>query len=67
MAPGGQAAIALLGAGPAPVRAAAAERALLAGAGRPEVASLAAAGVGDDHRRALITALTRRALERVLA
>jgi CO/xanthine dehydrogenase FAD-binding subunit len=63
--PGERAAIALLGAAGVPVRAQAAERALLDGADAAAVARLAAAGVGDDYRRALITALTRRALERV--
>jgi CO/xanthine dehydrogenase FAD-binding subunit len=56
------AAIALLGAGPVPLRAPEAERALREGA--PEAAALAAAHVKDDHRRALITELTRRAIER---
>jgi CO/xanthine dehydrogenase FAD-binding subunit len=67
LVPGERAAIALLGAASVPVRADAAERALLDGADAAEVAVLAAAGVGDDHHRALITALTRRALERVMA
>lgn len=62
-APGGHAAVALLGAGPVPVRAAAAERALADGAPASEVAELAAADLEDDHRRALISALVRRALE----
>ncbi len=66
-APAGHAAIALLGAGPAPVRAAAAERALAGGAPVAEVAALAAAGVEDDYRRALIGALAQRAVERVVA
>jgi CO/xanthine dehydrogenase FAD-binding subunit len=64
LAPGGQAAIALLGAGPTPVRAAAAERALLAGATDPEAAELAGAQLGDEYRRALVTALVTQALER---
>ncbi len=62
-APGGHAAVVLLGAGPVPVRVAAAERALAGGAPPPEVAALAAAGVTDDHRRAVIASLTRRALD----
>jgi len=62
VAPGGHAALALLGADAVPVRAHAAERALRDGAAAPEVARLAAAGVADDHRRALISALTERAL-----
>jgi carbon-monoxide dehydrogenase medium subunit len=65
--PGERAAIALLGAAVTPVRAHTAERALGDGANAAEAARLAGADVGDDHRRALITALTRRALERVLA
>ena len=66
-APGEHAAIALLGAGPVPIRARAAERALLGGAPPAEVASLAAADIDNDHRRALITALTGRALAQVVA
>jgi CO/xanthine dehydrogenase FAD-binding subunit len=65
LAPGEHAAVALLGAGPAPVRAVAAERALVAGAGAAEAALLAAADVTDDYRRALLATLTRRALEAV--
>jgi CO/xanthine dehydrogenase FAD-binding subunit len=57
------AAIALLGAGPVPVLAPAAERALLAGAPATEVAALAAEQVTDDYRRALLTALVARAIE----
>ena len=57
------AAIALLGAGPGPVRARAAERAWLEGAGPDEVALLAGAVASEGHRGALLTALTRRALE----
>ncbi|MGH2859563.1 MAG: FAD binding domain-containing protein, partial [Solirubrobacteraceae bacterium] len=63
LAPEEHAAIVLLGAGPTPVRAAAAERALLAGAGPGETARIAATGVADDHRRALLIALAVRALE----
>ena len=66
-APGGHAAVALLGAAPVPVRAVAAEQALAAGAPASQVAALASAGVRDNHRRALITALTERAARRVLA
>jgi carbon-monoxide dehydrogenase medium subunit len=61
------AALAVLGAGPVPVRSEAAEQALLSGAGVGEVAGLVAADVAGDHRRALIRALAERALERVLA
>jgi CO/xanthine dehydrogenase FAD-binding subunit len=66
-APGAHAAIALLGAGPVPVRAAAAEAALLAGADAAHAAALAAVDVADDYRRALLTTLTRRALQAVRA
>jgi CO/xanthine dehydrogenase FAD-binding subunit len=62
VASGERARIALLGAGPAPARAAAAERALGAGAARAEVAALAAANVSDEYRAALITALVERAI-----
>ncbi|HET8976944.1 MAG TPA: FAD binding domain-containing protein [Solirubrobacteraceae bacterium] len=64
-APGERAAVALLGAGPVPVRVPAAERALLGGAPAAEVAGLAAAGVEHDHRRAVIRTLIVRALERI--
>jgi carbon-monoxide dehydrogenase medium subunit len=67
VAPGGGAGIALLGAGPVPVRAAAAERALAAGASPGEAAELAAKHVEDEHRRALCTELARRAIEEALA
>lgn len=60
-------AIALLGAGTAPVRATAAEEALRGGASVEEVAMLAASVVGADHQRALIGALAQRALEEVTA
>jgi aerobic carbon-monoxide dehydrogenase medium subunit len=66
LAPGRHAAIALLGANAVPVRAEAAEQALREGGAAAEVARLAAAGVSDDYRRALLTALTERALTRVL-
>jgi CO/xanthine dehydrogenase FAD-binding subunit len=59
----GHAAIALLGAEPVPVRAAEAETALAAGAASEEAAELAAAGVEEPYRRALLTALVRRAIE----
>jgi CO/xanthine dehydrogenase FAD-binding subunit len=59
----GHAAIALLGAEPVPVRAAEAEAALAAGAAPEEAAELAAAGVEEPYRRALLTALVRRAIE----
>jgi CO/xanthine dehydrogenase FAD-binding subunit len=66
VAPGGHAGIALLGAGPAPVRAAAAERALAEGAAPHEAAELAAQDVDGEHRRALCTELARRAIEEAL-
>ena len=59
----GHAAIALLGAGPTPVRAAGAEAALAGGAGAAEAARHAGALVGEGWRSALTTALVRRALE----
>jgi CO/xanthine dehydrogenase FAD-binding subunit len=62
LAPGEHAAVTLLGAGPTPIRARAAERALLAGAGDAEAAELAAGEIGDEYRRALVTAMVRRAL-----
>jgi CO/xanthine dehydrogenase FAD-binding subunit len=63
----GRAGIALLGAGPIPVRAQAAERALLDGAEPPEAAALAAQEIDDEHRRALCTELARRAIEEAMA
>jgi CO/xanthine dehydrogenase FAD-binding subunit len=63
----GHAAIALLGAGPAPVRAAAAERALAGGAEPAEAAALATQEVAGEHRRALCTELARRAIEEATA
>lgn len=65
LAPGESAAIALLGAGPTPVRAVAAESALVSGAGAAEAAALAGEGVRDEYRRALVTEMVRRALEQV--
>lgn len=81
VAPGESAAIALVGAGPAAVRAPAAEQALLAGAGAAEVGALAGAlagssagtvagssagaSAGDEYRGALIAALVTRAIEQV--
>jgi CO/xanthine dehydrogenase FAD-binding subunit len=67
VAPGGHAGVALLGAGPVPVRAEAAERALAGGAEPSEAAALAAQDVEDEHRRALCTELARRAIEEALA
>ena len=67
VSPGGRAGIALLGAGPAPVRAEAAERALADGAAPNEAAELAARDVEGDHRRALCGELARRAIEEALA
>lgn len=65
VAPGGHAAVALLGAGPAPVRATDCERAVAAGAAPAEAAELAGVLVTDDYQRALITTLVARGLERV--
>ena len=66
IAPGGHAGIALLGGGPIPARAEAAERALADGAEPREAAALAAQDVEDDHRRALCTDLARRAIEEAM-
>jgi carbon-monoxide dehydrogenase medium subunit len=63
----GRAGICLLGAGPIPVRAEAAERALSDGAEPREAAALAAQDVDDDHRRALCAELARRAIEAAMA
>jgi len=57
------AAIALLGAGPTPVRVPDAERALRRGASATEAAHIAGAELDDDWRRALVTELVRRAVE----
>jgi CO/xanthine dehydrogenase FAD-binding subunit len=67
VAPDRSAAIVLLGAGPAPVRAKAAEQALAAGAGPSEAATLAAQGIEEEHRRALCAELARRAIEEATA
>jgi CO/xanthine dehydrogenase FAD-binding subunit len=67
VAPGGHAGIVLLGAGPVPVRAEAAERALSDGAEPSEAAALAAQDVEDEHRRALCAELARRAIEEAMA
>jgi aerobic carbon-monoxide dehydrogenase medium subunit len=67
VAPGGHAGVAVMGAGPAPARAEAAERALADGASAREAAALAAEGAEDEHRRALCTELARRAIEEALA
>jgi CO/xanthine dehydrogenase FAD-binding subunit len=61
------AAIALLGAGPAPVRAADAEQALRHGASAAEAGRLAGAELDDDYRRALTAELVRRAIEEASA
>jgi CO/xanthine dehydrogenase FAD-binding subunit len=58
----GHAAIGLLGAGPTPLRAAAAEAALRADAGAAEAAGLAAELVDDPWRAALTSSLVERAL-----
>jgi CO/xanthine dehydrogenase FAD-binding subunit len=63
----GYAGIALLGAGPLPLRAEAAERALTDGADPREAAALAAQNVEDEYRRALCTELARRAIEEAMA
>jgi CO/xanthine dehydrogenase FAD-binding subunit len=63
----GHAAIALLGVGPIPARAEAAERALAGGADPRDAAALAAEDVEDEHRRALCTELARRAIEEAMA
>jgi CO/xanthine dehydrogenase FAD-binding subunit len=62
VAPGGHAGVALLGAGPVPARAEAAEQALADGAEPEEAAALGAEDVEDEHRRALCTELARRAI-----
>jgi CO/xanthine dehydrogenase FAD-binding subunit len=58
----GHTAIALLGAASVPIRATEAESALAGGASAAEAAQLAAADVSDPYRRALLTALTERAI-----
>jgi CO/xanthine dehydrogenase FAD-binding subunit len=63
----GQAAIALLGAGPAPARAPEAERSLVDGAEPREAAALAASSIEEGHRRALVAELVRRAIEEAAA
>jgi CO/xanthine dehydrogenase FAD-binding subunit len=60
---GDHASVALLGAGPVPVRDTAAEQALRDGASPAEAAGRAAQAVTDPYRRALLRALTRRALQ----
>ena len=67
IAPGEHCAIALLGAGPIPRRATAAEQAAVAGAAPAEVGALAAAGLDGDHQRALTAELVRRAMAEALA
>ena len=67
IAPGQSAGIALLGAASVPTRAEAAERALAGGAEPPEAAALASQEIEDEHRRALCTELTRRAIEEAMA
>jgi CO/xanthine dehydrogenase FAD-binding subunit len=57
------ASIVLLGAGPTPTRARAAEAALVEGVSPGEAAQLAGALVADDWKAALTTSLVRRALE----
>jgi CO/xanthine dehydrogenase FAD-binding subunit len=57
------AAIALLGAGPTPLRVPDAERALCNGASAAEAARIAGAELDDEYRRALTTELVRRAIE----
>jgi CO/xanthine dehydrogenase FAD-binding subunit len=67
IAPGGHVAIALLGAGPVPARADAAEQALAGGAASREAAALAVEGVDGEHRRALCAELVRRAIDEASA
>jgi CO/xanthine dehydrogenase FAD-binding subunit len=57
------AAVALLGAGPTPLRVPDAERALCNGASAAEAARIAGAELDDEYRRALTTELVRRAIE----
>jgi aerobic carbon-monoxide dehydrogenase medium subunit len=64
LVPGEHASIALFGTGPVPVRATAAERALLDGAHPHEAAQLAGETGDDDYGRALATAMVRLAVER---
>jgi CO/xanthine dehydrogenase FAD-binding subunit len=64
---GSHAGIALLGTGPVPARAQAAEEALVAGASAREAADLAVRDVEAEHRRALCGELARRAIEEALA
>jgi CO/xanthine dehydrogenase FAD-binding subunit len=59
----GHAAIALLGAGSVPVRAGAAERALIGGASAREAGRAAAELVDSEHRAALLGELVREAIE----
>jgi len=63
LAPDGDASIALLAAGPTPLRAREAEAALAGGRAAAEAAALAAAPIANEHRRALTTELVRRAIE----
>ncbi len=60
------ASVVLLGAGPVPLRDAGAEQALRQGANSAEAAGCAAEAVTDPYRRALLRALTRRALQQAL-
>jgi CO/xanthine dehydrogenase FAD-binding subunit len=66
LAPEGHASVALLGAGPVPLRDVAVEQALRDGATAVEAAARAAGEVTDPYRRALLRAMTRRALQRAL-
>jgi CO/xanthine dehydrogenase FAD-binding subunit len=63
LSPGVRAAIAVLGAGPVPLRAEAAERAWLDGADPSEVGLLAGGLARDEHGAAQLCALASRALE----
>jgi CO/xanthine dehydrogenase FAD-binding subunit len=67
LVPGERCAIGLLGAGPTPIRAAAGEQAASDGAAPTEVGVMAAEDLEDDHQRALIAELVRRALSEALA
>jgi CO/xanthine dehydrogenase FAD-binding subunit len=65
--PGASASIAVIGAGPVPRRCPEAEAAVVSGAAPVEVGRLAAAGMHDDYRRALLGKLVERAVGRVRA
>jgi CO/xanthine dehydrogenase FAD-binding subunit len=67
LTPGERAAVALLGAGSSPVRAPAAEHAMVRGDAAPtETAVLATEMVRDEYRRAVLAELVRGAVEQVM-